>query len=378
MKVALVYDRINKFGGAERVLQALHEIWPNAPLYTAVYDQKRAAWAKDFDIRTSWIQNFPFAKKNHEIYPWLMPFGFESFNFDEFDVVISITSAEAKGIITKPHVLHICYCLTPTRYLWSSYDHYINNLHYEGLNTIIKPIIKSVFEKLRKWDLVACNRPDFYIGISKTVSQRIEKYYQKESKIIYPPLDLTKFTPSIPGFHNGKNSKYFLVVSRLVSYKRIEIIIEAFNQLGLNLIIIGTGSEKKFLKKIAKPNIKFIDSQLTDSQLLSYYQNCVALVFAGEEDFGIASLEAQACGKPVIIFRVGGLRETIIEGKTGVSFYPQSMQALINTVRDFIPGKYKSIDCINNAHKYSKDIFINKIKALTEEKWKQFQTMKQK
>jgi len=169
MKVALVYDRVNKWGGAERVLLALHEIWPDAPLYTAVYDPKRAPWAKVFDVRPSFLQHFPFAKSHHELYPWLTQMAFESFSFDEYDVVISVTSAEAKAIITKPRTLHVCYCLTPTRYLWSGYETY-----QETTRGLVKQLHRWMVPHLRKWDMVASSRPDYYIAISKRVKERIE------------------------------------------------------------------------------------------------------------------------------------------------------------------------------------------------------------
>src|SRR3989338_4440016 len=183
MKVALVYDRVNKWGGAERVLLALHKIFPDAPLYTSVYDNDKAPWAKVFKIKTSFLQNFPFASQNHEFYAPLMPLVFESFSFDEYDLVISVTSEAAKGILTKPQTKHICYCLTPTRYLWSGYEDYFKN-------PILRFISKQVVFYLRFWDKIASQRPDVLIAISKEVQKRIKKYYDRDSSIIYPPLML--------------------------------------------------------------------------------------------------------------------------------------------------------------------------------------------
>jgi len=346
MKVALIYDRVNKIGGAERILMALHEIWPEAPLYTAVYNPETAPWAKDFKVITSFLQKFPLAKTTHEIYPWLTPLAFESFDFSQFDVVISITSAEAKGIITKPGTLHICYCLTPTRYLWSGYWDYQ-----------IPKILRPMITKLRLWDQVAVWRPDVYLAISKNVAQRIRKYYRREAEVIYPPVDVEKFkmqnSPSTP-------SDYFLIVSRLVPYKKTEIAIEAFNQLGLPLKIVGTGSEEEKLKGLAKENIEFL-GQLTDKELLGYYQECQAVIYPQDEDLGLVPLEAQACGKPVIGLRKGGLLETIIEGKTGEFFYPQTVEALVEKVQSFkgpkVQNKYKPENCRKNAERFSKDMF---------------------
>lgn len=370
MKVALVYDRVNKFGGAERVLLALHEIYPDAPLYTAVYDPKGAPWASIFTrIITSFVQNLPLAKSHHEIYPHLMPLAFESFNFDEYDIVISVTSEAAKGIITKPKTLHICYCLTPTRYLWSGYYHYKNSPRYGILNPLIKPFIPIISARLRLWDKIASQRPDFFVAISKNVANRIKKYYQRDSTIIYPPVDTDKFQSQ----KDDNQEKYFLVVSRLVSYKRVDIVLEAFNKLGLPLKIIGDGAEMPYLKKIASSNIEFLGQNLTDEELISYYQNCQALIFAGEEDLGLVSLEAQSCGKPVICFQGGGIPETIQEGTTGEFFYPQNKEALINVIRQFNPGKYTPLKCRENAQKFDKKIFMTKFKQFMEEKWLKWQ-----
>ncbi|HUV46903.1 MAG TPA: glycosyltransferase [Candidatus Bathyarchaeia archaeon] len=390
MRVALVYDRVNKFGGAERVLLALHKIWPQAPLFTAVYDPQGAPWAKDFRVYPSFVQKIPFAKSRHELYPWLMPFAFESFDFSAFDVVISITSAEAKGLITQPKVLHLCYCLTPTRYLWSSFKHYVKNPRYGILNPLAKIMMKSMLERLRQWDKVACQRPDYYFSISQTVKKRIKKYYGRDSEIIYPPVDTDKFRlkkEKLPArilpvagsdaagkitaqnLKVNKEKEYFLVVSRLVSYKRVNIIIDSFNKLGWSLKIIGDGSEKHILQKKAKPNIEFLGQELTDNKLLSYYQGCLALVFAGEEDFGLVSLEAQACGKPVIAFKQGGVGETVINGKTGILFSSQTSRALIKALKGFRAEKFRAEDCRQNAKKFNEKIFLIKFKKLVEDKW---------
>jgi len=346
MKVALVYDRVNKWGGAERVLLVLHKIWPEAPLYTSVYDPKAAPWAKVFEVRTSFLQKLPFLRRHHEWLAWLMPLAFESFNFDEFDLVISVTSEAAKGIVTKPKTKHLCYCLTPTRYLWSSYEEYFRNKWFKFL---AKPMVSY----LKKWDLVACQRPDRYLAISKTVLERIKKYYGREGEVVYPPVDLNKFKIT------NQNSKFFLVVSRLVPYKKVDIVVQAFSQLGWNLKIVGVGSKMKKLKRMAKENIEFL-GQLTDEELVGYYQNCQAVIFPQEEDFGIVPLETQACGKPVIAFRGGGATETVIDGKTGLFFYPQTVKSLVRVLREFggDEGKFKAEDCRKQAEKFSEERFL--------------------
>ena len=365
MHIALVYDRVNKFGGAERVLLALHEIYPDAPLYTAVYDAKGAPWAKDFQVIPSFLQKFPLAKKNHEIYPWLTPLAFESFNFDSFDVVISITSAEAKGIITKPSTTHICYCLTPTRYLWSGRQHYLSHPQYGFFNPLVKLLMKPIFSYLQRWDKITCHRVDQYLSISENVRKRIKKYYQQESVVIYPPINTDFFKPA----KVNKKDKYFLIVSRLVSYKRIDIAIKAFNKLSLPLIIIGDGRERKYLEKIALKNIQFLGQDLTDTEVLRYYQNCRALIFPGEEDLGLVSLEAQASGRPVIAYKAGGVLETVIEGKTGEFFYPQKPRALIKAVLSFDEKKYSLENCRKNAVKFNQKSFKKRFSGIIKEIW---------
>lgn len=368
MKVALVYDRVNKWGGAERVLLALHKIWPEAPLYTSVYDPVGAPWAKIFKVIPSFLQRFPLAKSKHEIYPWLMPLVFESFNFDEFDLVISVTSEAAKGILTKPKTKYLCYCLTPTRYLWSGYEEYFRARWFRLL---AKPMITY----LKTWDKVAAQRPDCYLAISLNVEERIKKYYGRESGVVYPPVDLRRFKESnncpelrSREMQSGKD-KYFLVVSRLVPYKKVDLVVETFNHLGLNLKVIGKGTEMGKLRRMAKDNIEFL-GQLTDNELVGYYQNCQAVIFPQEEDFGLVPIEAQACGKPVIAFYGGGVLETIVEGKTGEFFKPQTATALGSEVQRFKGSKYRSEDCRRQAEKFSEESFLIEFKKKVEEKWK--------
>lgn len=359
MKVALVYDRVNKIGGAERVLETLHRIWPEAPLYTAVYHPKTAPWAKKFKLIPSFLNRFPFAKKWHEAYPYLMPLAFESFSFEEYDVVISVTSEAAKGIITKPKTLHICYCLTPTRYLWSGYEDYFSSSVFRFFSS---PIVAY----LRSWDKIAAQRPDFYLATCENVRKRIKKYYSRNSEVIYPPVDIELFNP-LPSTLYPK--PYFLLVSRLdFGYKKVDLAIEAFNQLGLLLKIIGTGTQMRRLKMMAKRNIEFL-GQLTDKELLGYYQRCQAVIFPQEEDFGLVPLEAQASGRPVIAYGKGGALETVIEGKTGLFFAPQTPGALIRAIKRFNSTKFDPQVCCQNAEKFSQKRFKQEIEEFVKNQW---------
>lgn len=351
MNVALVYDRVNKWGGAERVLLALHELFPSAPLYTSVYNSHTAEWAGIFDVKTSFLQNFPLALTHHESYAVLMPLAFESMSFEECDLVISVTSESAKGIITRPETKHICYCLTPTRYIWSGYDEYFGN-------SLLRFASWPAISYLRSWDLIASARPDMYIAISKEVQGRIYKYYNRDSTVIYPPvlLEEKKQAKTSNTKYKIPNTKYYLVVSRLVPYKRVDIAINACNTLEVPLVIVGTGSQESYLKSIAGRTIRFVGN-LTDEELVGYYKGCSALIFCGNEDFGLTILEAQSSGKPVIAFKGGGSLETIMEGKTGAFFSPKSTDALVGLLRQFKPEAYSAMDCIKQAEKFSKSRF---------------------
>lgn len=366
MNVALVYDRVNKFGGAERVLLALHKIWPNAPLYTAVYDPDKAPWAKVFDVRTSFLQHMPFIRSRHELIPWLTPMAFVSFLFDDYDVVISVTSAEAKGIITKPGTLHVCYLLTPTRYLWSGYEAYQRYPGLGRLGRLGRLGLRKLAPVLRSWDLVASSRPDIYVAISQHVADRINRYYhQRATAVIYPPINVQTSHVSRLTY----NEDYFLTVSRLVGYKRVDILIDAFNTLGLPLKIIGSGGAKNELKKKARPNIEFIDRHLTDSELHDYYQRCVAFVFAGDEDFGLVAAEAQACGKPVICYKESGMAEIIEDGKTGILFEEQSVGRLIAAVKRFSHMRYNKKTIRRHAAKFYQEKFMKSFDELIQQQF---------
>ena len=349
-KVALVYDRVNKWGGAERVLLTLHEMFPDAPLFTSLYDEKKAPWAKVFPkVYTSFLQKIPFAKSNHELFGWLMPFVFESFCFDKYDLIISVTSEAAKGIITKPKTRHICYCLTPTRYLWSHYDLYFKN-------PIMRRISKPIVRYLRSWDTIAAQRPDRIIAISSEVARRIKKYYDRDSEIIYPPVE----TPEV-AIVNHSRGGYFLIVSRLVYYKRVDLAIKAFNKLKLPLVIVGSGSQINNLKLMAKNNIKFA-GEVSEDKLVEYYKNAKALIMSQEEDFGIASVEAQSFGVPVIAFKKGGVLDTVVEGRTGIFFLKQEVDSIVSAVAQFNERPiFDRPSLVENAYRFSEKVFKQKL-----------------
>lgn len=362
MRIALVYDRVNKFGGAERVLLRLHKLWPKAPLYTAVYNPKTARWADVFEVKPSFLQLLPFFRKHHQILPTLTPYAFESFDFNDFDLVFSVSSAEAKMVVTKSSVIHINYCLTPTRYLWS-HTFFYQKQGFKGF------LLKFLAPKLRMQDYIASQRVDKMIAISKTIQQRIKKYYNLDSEIIYPPVEnlAAKFKKS-QLTQNFSKKDYYLVVSRLEDYKRVDLAIEACKQLNRKLIIVGKGSLERKLSKNAGSTVQFF-RDLTDFQLSQYYMHCRALIFPGEEDFGITPVEAQFFGKPVIFYNKGGAVETVIEGETGVSFSKSSVKSLKLAILKFEKTLFSSKKCQNNAQRFSQEKFdqqiLNLVKKIT-------------
>lgn len=331
-KIAIVYDWIDKWGGAERVLLTLHDLFPQAAFYTSYVDLKTAPWAKDLGLKTSFINSLPpFIKKSRIFSLPFYAYAFESFDFSNYDIVISVTSSFAKGIITKPPTKHICYLLTPTRFLWTYPDEYQQD-------KFSRVATACFIKKLREWDFVTAQRPDFYAAISQGVADRCLKFYRKEARVIYPPFDIDHweqsekkpdFSPSNVQCLEGK--KYFLVVSRLEKYKRIDLAIDAFNNLGENLVVVGRGTEEKRIKRKARNNIIFINA-VNDQELAELYKKAEALIMPQEEDFGYVSLEAQFYGCPVVAYGKGGAVETLINGKTGIYFYEQQSQSLRNAV----------------------------------------------
>ena len=354
MKVALVYDRINKWGGAERVLLALHKIFPKAPLYTSVYNKETSRWADEFDVRTSFLQSGAALRKYNEMLALFMPLAFEHFKFNEYELVISVSSEAAKGIITSPKTVHIAYCLTPTRYLWSGHEEYFQD-------KLIRFLSKGSISYLRSWDKASSQRPDHFIAISTEVKKRIKKYYGRESEVIFPPLMIEKPT-------NLKKSKerYFLFVSRFSRfsyYKRADLVIDAFNRLGLPLKVVGSGPMLSKLKSKARGNIEFL-GELTDEKLAYYYENCIALVFPGREDFGLVMAEAQFFGKPVIAFRGGGALDIVKEGITGEFFRQQTVDSLVDTLKRFDQKRYNKAAIIRNSQRFSFENFRRSFEKL--------------
>ena len=355
MNIALVHDWITNLAGAERVLLSLKEIFPEADIYTSVYNAAKVKEFLKFDIKTTYLQRYQIFRDRRELLIPYAPLAFESLDLSKYDIVITSTTYAAKGVITKPDTVHICYCHTPTRYLW---DPQIDDRATTGKFSAIR---KKVSHKLRIWDFAAAQRPDHYIANSKTVKERIKKYYKRDSEVIYPAVDIQKFFIS----QENKPRDYYLFVSRLVKYKKADVVIKAFNSLKKELVVIGDGPEKDILHKIAQKNIMFL-GKVDDSDLLKYYQEAKAFVFAAEEDFGIVPIEAMACGKPVIAYAKGGAAETVINGKTGLYFYHQTEEDIVEAVKNFETMKLNPIEIRQQAEKFSKEVFIDKFKKFVE------------
>lgn len=360
MKIALIHDYLISYGGAEKTFKVLSEIFPEAELYVLFYDPKilnKLKLEAGKKIHTSFLQKFPnFFKNNYQLLLPFLPVAAESLDFREFDIVISSSFSFVKGIITRAKTKHICYCYSPTRYLWIPQREVKHGLWRN-------PVSNVLLHYTRLWDRQASERVDEFIAVSKTVQKRIKKYYRRDSTVIYPPVN-TKKTPRAPlGPYGAPEGEFYLIVSQLRRYKRIDLATEAFNKLGLELVIIGEGPEKKKLQRKAKKNIKFLGWQ-PDKVVNKYYKKCTAFIFPSEDDFGIAPVEAMSYGKPVLAYGSGGATETIIEGKTGEFFdfqHPAVLGDGIRRLRNNL-SKYNSKFISNHTQKFNRERFKKEIK----------------
>lgn len=360
-KIAIVHDNLDQYGGAERVLEAVHEIWPEAPVFTSIYDKTKMEAAgfndKGWDIRVSFMQNLPFRKAFPKYYFTLFyPFAFRSFNLKGFEVIFSISTYAAKDTNKPKGAIHLCYCNTPPRFLWG-FDREINTA---TMNIVEKAASQIFIPFLRRLDLESSKKVDFFIANSKVVQERIESIYRLGSRVIYPPVDVDRFKKLAKGPVKEAKEPYYLVISRLGYYKKVDIVVEAFNNLGLSLKIIGVGPSLNYLQSIAKSNVEFL-GRLPDSLTTFYLQNALALIFPTEEDFGITPVEALSAGKPVIAYMKGGALETL-NSSTAKFFYPQTSQALKQAVKNFDQAVYNPITLKKQAEKFSKQRFQNEIR----------------
>ncbi len=363
MQVALVHDHLAQDGGAENVLRMFQEIYPEAPIFTLVYDRDRAHPAfRKSDVRTSFIQKFPGGVRFYQAALPLMSTAVEKYDLSGFDVILSSASAFAKGVLTTPQTLHVCYCHSPTRYLWSDAHTYYKELRY---NRLIKALIPFALTKLRQWDRAAADRVDRFIANSRYVQGRIQKYYKADSQIIYPPVEVEKFKiAKEPG-------DFYLTLGRLVAYKRYDLTIKAFNELGRPLKIAGEGPEMDYLQKIAGPNIEFL-GRVDDKTRKELYAKAQAFVFPQEEDFGITAIEAMASGTPVIAYGRGGALETVITGKTGLLFEQQTVSSLIDALNRFWRSDFDPQAIREHALRFGGGRFKDEIKNFVNKSWQEF------
>ena len=360
MKVALVHDYLNQMGGAEQVVLALHELFPDAPLYTSIYDPKRVDPAfQKIDIRTSFMQKLPFVTKHHQPYLPFYPSAMESLDLRGYDLVLSSSSAFGKGIIVKPGTLHICYCHTPMRWCWN-YNEYVER---EQLGGMARRMLPFLITWLRVWDQTSAMRVDHFIANSPMVAERIQKYYRREAVVIPPPVEASRF-PFDPATQPGD---YFLSLGRLAPYKRVDLAIEACNRLQLPLMVIGGGRDEKPLKALAGPTIRFL-GRLSDIEVLPYLAHCRAFLLPGEEDFGITPLEVQASGRPVIAYGAGGALASVVDGVTGTFFREQTVESLAAVLASFDERQYRPQTIRNHALEFDKPRFQRRILQFIEAK----------
>jgi glycosyltransferase involved in cell wall biosynthesis len=357
MNIALVHEHLAQDGGAEKVLKVFQELYPEAPTYTLVYDRKRTSSAfLGKDIRTSFIQKLPFGVRHYQMYLPLMPTAIEQFDLHEYDLVLSSSSALSKGVITRPETLHVCYCHSPTRYLWSDTHRYVQELSY---SRIVKAFIPFALNRIRMWDRLGADRVDAFLANSKAIQHRIQKYYRRDSTVLYPPVDTAGFTIS-PKVH-----PFYLIGGRLVAYKRYDIAVMAFNRLGIPLKIFGIGPELNALRAMAKPNIEFL-GKVSQEELRKLYREATAFLHPQEEDFGITAIEAMASGRPVIAYGAGGALETVLPGKTGELFDEQSWEALADAIVRFQPERFHPEEIRAHALQFDTNAFKERISSFIE------------
>lgn len=362
MKIAIVHDWLTNMGGAENLIINFHEIYPEAPIYTSIYNpDKLDNRLKNIDVRTSFIQKKKKKITNHKRYFPLMPMAFENMNLNEFDVILSSSTCCAKGVIPRPGALHICYCNTPMRYAWEKREDYVKDT-----GKLKRKLIGILTHYMRIWDVTSSNRVDYFIANSTAVQQRIKNYYRRDSVVINPAVRCNLFNIS------DIDKDYYFIVSRLVSYKKFDLAVQACKELNKKLIIIGDGPEKENLQHLANnnENIKFLGRQ-DDNEVQKYMSECKAFLFPGEEDFGITPVEAMACGRPVIAYGRGGVLDTVIDGKTGVLFENQTVDDLKNAILKFENMSFSKQEIRNHALKFDESEFKKKIQYFIEEKMKE-------
>lgn len=364
LKIAIVCDWLTNQGGAEQVILGLHQLFPNAPIYTSLYNPEKIKGFEKAEIHTSFLQKIPFAKSHHQFLLYLMPRAFESFDLSAYDIVISSSHSCAKGIIVSPGTLHVSYCHSPMRYAWENHQNYIREYAISGL---VKKIAPFLIHKIRLWDRLSADRVDQFITNSAYISQRVQKFYRRDSQVIHPFINVENFSKT-----TEKRQDFYLAVGRLTAYKKFDLIVDAFNELGLPLKIAGTGNMEKRLKAKAKSNIEFLGF-LPDSERNKLYHQAKALIFPQCEDFGIIPLEAMASGCPIIAYGKGGALETVVDGVTGIFFPEQTSEALKAAIQKFQATTFHTDKIISHTHQFDQSKFNQNFLQMLGTTWNNYQ-----
>jgi glycosyltransferase involved in cell wall biosynthesis len=371
-RVAIVLEWLQQFGGVERVVAEMRKAFPNADFFALFHDPKgmKGTPLEGVDVSTSFIQSLPMAKEKYRSYLPLMPIAIEQFDLRPYDLVLSSSHTVAKGVLTRADQLHVSYVYTPVRYAWDLYLDYLSN---SSMDRGVKSwFARPLLHYIRFWDAATANRVDAYLTVSHYVEQRIRRLYRRPSRVIYPPVDVERYRPDLP------RDEFFITVSRLVPYKRVDLIVDAFTRIGHKLIVIGDGPDREKIERSAGPNVKILGYQ-SDEVVADYLQRARAFIFAADEDFGIAPIEAQAAGCPVIAYGKGGALETVVgwpaSNATGMFFDTQTPEAVGAAVKRFEAHKdeFKPQACRRNAVRFSQERFQREFRTIVEELWSKFQ-----
>ena len=355
MRVALVHYWLTKMRGGERVLEALAEMFPEADIFTHIYDPENVSdILKSHKIETTFISQLPFAKRHYQKYLPFMPRALEQLDLTDYDLIISSESGPAKGIVPRPDAFHLCYCHSPMRYIW---DHY--NSYHQSSGFLARQAFPHIAHKLRMWDVTSAARVDQFVANSNFVAKRIDKYYRRSAKVVPPPIDIAEFSVA----RTDQQQDYFLAAGEFVAYKKFDVAVDAFNELGLPLVIIGDGEEKEALMAKAKSNITFA-GRVGFGELKRRFAECQALVFPGEEDFGMIPVEVMAAGRPVIAYGRGGALDSVVDQKTGILYDKPDVSALVDAVRQFQNQSFDQNVMADHVMQFDKATFKARIRQI--------------
>jgi glycosyltransferase involved in cell wall biosynthesis len=358
LKVAIVHDWLNQIGGAESVLEALVEMFPGAPVYTSMYWREAMPPAyRDWDVRTTWMDRLPGIHRHHQPYLLFYPLAFGGLQLHGYDLVVSNKSAFCLGVKVPPETRHICYCLTPTRFVWD-FEAYVDR---EQVSTLGRWLVRPFLSWLRRWERAASERVTDFVAISREIRARIQRFYDRDSVVLHPPVDTGRFSPISTEGDGG----YFLIVSRLIPYKRIDLAVRAFSELGYPLWVAGDGRDRASLEAMAGPNVRFL-GYVPDEDLGQLLARCRAFVFPGLEDFGIAPVQAMAAGRPVIAYAGGGALDYVVEGVTGTFFHEQTPESLASAVRRFDHAALDPAVIRSHVDQFDINVFKGRLQAIVE------------